>query len=145
MNASAVYHDPQTVEIFAPFDRYFIEQLKYAIPVGCRQWDAGSKSWLIGYGFAGIAVDLVRRFWPNAIIESPPSPLRPPTPAQIDPDRAALFLLPNAPFEVVKAAYRALAKTNHPDRVGGDGSNMRKINDAFARIEQRCIAEKRVA
>ncbi len=44
-----------------------------------------------------------------------------------------LFVLPSAPREVVEAAYRALAKTYHPDR-GGNGARMRRLNVARAAI-----------
>lgn len=43
---------------------------------------------------------------------------------------ATLFLLPNAPIEVVKAAHRALAQLHHPD-VGGDSERMAEINAAY--------------
>lgn len=44
-----------------------------------------------------------------------------------------LYLLDDAPMEVVKAAYRALSLKNHPD-VGGDGNAMVVINAAYALI-----------
>lgn len=43
---------------------------------------------------------------------------------------SALFLLPTAPFCVVKASYKALAMEYHPDR-GGDAVKFRKLVDAF--------------
>ncbi len=44
-----------------------------------------------------------------------------------------LYIRENAPIEVVKGAYRALALMNHPDH-GGDTAKMQKINAAFDRI-----------
>jgi len=41
-----------------------------------------------------------------------------------------LHLLPSAPFEVVKAAYKALALLHHPDR-GGDEEVFKEINAAY--------------
>jgi hypothetical protein len=46
-----------------------------------------------------------------------------------------LFLVENAPVEVVKAAYRALAMKYHPDR-GGDIKKMQELNAALSRIIQ---------
>jgi hypothetical protein len=44
-----------------------------------------------------------------------------------------LFLMPEAPRAVMEAAYRALAKTYHPDR-SGDARQMMAINRARATI-----------
>jgi curved DNA-binding protein CbpA len=44
-----------------------------------------------------------------------------------------LHLLPSAPPEVVKAAYKALAVLNHPDK-GGETEVMQRINDAYRRL-----------
>jgi hypothetical protein len=44
---------------------------------------------------------------------------------------AALYLTPDAPFVVIRAAYRALALASHPDR-GGDTAKMISINAAYA-------------
>ncbi len=57
---------------------------------------------------------------------TPPKRARP---KSVDP-YTALWLLPGAPPEVIKAAYRALALMNHPDH-GGDTAAMQRINAAF--------------
>lgn len=46
---------------------------------------------------------------------------------------ATLYVLPNAPKEVIRAAYRALAAIHHPD-VGGDSERMIEINHAYAAL-----------
>jgi hypothetical protein len=46
----------------------------------------------------------------------------------------ALWLLPGAPPEVVKAAYKALATLHHPDKPGGDDERMRAINSAYQQL-----------
>jgi len=43
---------------------------------------------------------------------------------------ARLHLLPDAPPELIKVAYRELAKLNHPDK-GGDTARMQELNEAF--------------
>ena len=45
----------------------------------------------------------------------------------------ALYLMPGAPPEVVKAAYRALAQLYHPDK-GGDTARMQEINAAMEEL-----------
>jgi len=46
---------------------------------------------------------------------------------------ARLYLLPSAPPQLVKAAYRELAKLNHPDK-GGDEEAMKLLNEAYAKL-----------
>ncbi len=60
--------------------------------------------------------------------EGPPPPRQTPG----DPYQT-LHLLPSAPPEVVKAAYKALAMKLHPDH-GGDTEAMQRINDAYRRL-----------
>lgn len=45
----------------------------------------------------------------------------------------ALYLMPGAPLEVVKAAYRALAQLYHPDK-GGETVRMQEINAAMSEL-----------
>jgi len=52
-----------------------------------------------------------------------------PRPKNIDP-YVTLHLLPSAPPELVKVAYRCLAQIHHPDH-GGDTAAMQRINAAF--------------
>jgi hypothetical protein len=50
-----------------------------------------------------------------------------------------LHLQPEAPFEVVQAAYRALSKLHHPD-AGGDAERMQQINAAYWILKERATA-----
>lgn len=47
-----------------------------------------------------------------------------------------LFLTPDAPPEVIKAAYRALTKIHHPD-AGGDAEEFRKIDEAYRSLQPK--------
>lgn len=51
-------------------------------------------------------------------------------------DWGALYLVPGAPVEVIRASYAALSKKYHPDRVGGDptGKKQQELNDAYHRV-----------
>lgn len=49
---------------------------------------------------------------------------------------STLHLLPNAPPQVVKAAYKALATIHHPDK-GGDAFLMIKINEAYSDLSKK--------
>lgn len=46
-----------------------------------------------------------------------------------------LHVLPTAPPEVIDAAYRALAKLYHPDRVGGSNEKMKELNMAYDKVK----------
>jgi hypothetical protein len=48
---------------------------------------------------------------------------------------AKLYVTPEAPPEVIRAAYKALAMLYHPDR-GGDGVKMREVNEAFESLQK---------
>ncbi len=62
-------------------------------------------------------------------------PSRPPPPQSIASPFQTLYLLPNAPPEVVKAAYKALSRIHHPD-LRGSNEKMIQINRAFEIITQ---------
>lgn len=53
---------------------------------------------------------------------------------QLQDDFAVLHLLPNAPWPVCQAVYKALVKMHHPDS-GGSNEKMAEINGAFDRIK----------
>ena len=55
----------------------------------------------------------------------------------LDPDFVVLHLLPSAPEEVAKAAYRALSLSMHPDRPGGDAEAMKRLNAAYDAIRAK--------
>jgi len=46
-----------------------------------------------------------------------------------------LGVRPDAPMEVVRASYKALAGTAHPDK-GGSEEGMKELNDALERVEE---------
>ncbi len=58
--------------------------------------------------------------------------------ARIWKEEATLFVFPGAPWPVVQAAYRALAKLWHPDHNNGAGhERMVEVNRAYAVLEKR--------
>jgi hypothetical protein len=63
---------------------------------------------------------------------TPPPPPRPPRSKALDP-HATLWLLPGAPPELVRAAFKCLAQIHHPDK-GGDEEVMKRLNEAYGRL-----------
>jgi hypothetical protein len=58
----------------------------------------------------------------------------PPSKPKTSDPYTALWLLPGAPLEVVRAAYKALATLHHPDKPGGDDERMKAINRAYQQL-----------
>ena len=56
----------------------------------------------------------------------------PPKPKAVDP-YVTLHLLPSAPPELIRAAFKCLAQIHHPDK-GGETEVMQRINDAYKQL-----------
>ncbi len=119
-----------------------IQGLKDFIASPYRRWQPASKSWRIlpeGQLYVMDWITVCRdQFnaevtWGKA--KSQPRATRKP---EADPF-AALHLLPSAPVEVVKAAYKALAVIHHPDK-GGDAVQFTKIQKAWEAVETHLVA-----
>lgn len=84
-------------------------------------------------GLADTTADAYRQTYPAL-----PAPGQLNTPAQPSPadPYAVLWLRSGAPREVVEAAYRALAKTHHPD-AGGDRAAWLRIHQAIETLRQQ--------
>jgi hypothetical protein len=125
--------------------REAIEALKSHVSPSMRAWQPAAKSWHV----AGDGQDSMMAWfdycrnelgaevsWVKAKRQGKEGRTAPkPAP---DPF-AALYLLPSAPVEVVRAAYRALATIHHPDH-GGDAERMKIINAAYSEATQRLAA-----
>jgi len=120
-----------------------VQAIKDFIPAPGREYLPGERAWLISPGWVPSALDTLRWYFDEVqLIEyeadsyrrSEPTPIR-----KSDPDYAALFLLPGAPAELVRAAYRTLAKAHHPDR-GGTTAQMQAVNAAYEALKNRGVA-----
>jgi hypothetical protein len=121
--------------------RLSIDTLKSYVPASLRSYNPATREWFVDDDAAGrfrqwldyCRVNLYAEIeWLDGEGYDPEvewTPPKKPCPKAIDP-YVALHLLPSAPPEVVKAAYRALALKHHPDK-GGDTNAMQRINDAY--------------
>ncbi len=126
--------------------RACVAELK-TLPAYLRRYDPTTRHWYIAAEAYGHLEDFLAtaRVFHNADVRredkskrthhqsrerQPGTPRTPPG----DPYQT-LHLLPSAPLEVVKAAYRALAVLTHPDH-GGDVAEMQRINAAYERLSQ---------
>lgn len=129
-----------------------VETLKAKLPQKFRRWDAGNRQWLIAPEAWPQALRVFQRFGlfgggdaqgdmgaghsdtrADAGAPRGSEGLHRPGPAGDGADPfMVLYVHPQAPREVIQAAYRALAGVYHPDR-GGDGEMMTRLNLAYER------------
>lgn len=104
----------------------FIDDLKSNIPTRLRKCEASEKRWLFHVDCLDALESLLNFHRVTYTIDDGAN--------QIVMSRqqaaAELYLLPNAPAEVVSAVYKALCKVHHPD-AGGDTATMQRINAAM--------------
>ncbi len=113
---------------------YAISELKGIIPVAFRNYDPTKKTWIItDWDCYYEWLDELRSVYAVETEYEDEQPSRPPQPQSPVSPFQTLYLLPNAPPEVVKASYKALSKIHHPD-VQGDAEKMVEINRAFDAI-----------
>ncbi len=127
--------------------KLLLDTLKSFVNPCYRFYDPGTRKWVVGEP----ATESFRRWlsyarttfnaqvqWiggeayadPEAEWTAPPH--EPRRPKAVDP-YVTLHLLPSAPPELVKVAYRCLAQIYHPDR-GGDEERMKAINRAYEKL-----------
>ncbi len=122
-----------------------IDALKSAITPDMRSYNPATREWFVDEDATGRMrrwLDYCRanlyaevEWLDGETYEDPESEWKPPKksrPKAGDP-YVTLHLLPSAPPEVVKAAYKALAMKHHPDK-GGDTEAMQQINDAYKQL-----------
>ena len=151
------------IRVVTPYLAEFVADLKADVPYYAKDFDRESKHWLVDGEYEEMVREIADRYFETTVVVSEAEALRreraarasaapPPPPQQSLHDtnecarrvrvmwreEAELFLLPGAPFEVIQAAYRAVAKLFHPDLVGSGGhERMVAINKAYSVLERR--------
>jgi hypothetical protein len=138
--ASAFFFRDGRVALAFPYDRGAVTALKVGIPARERGYSRATRVWTVSAPWAERAVALLRFHFSDVDVirqgrgGEQPAPLR-----AADPSFAELHLLPSAPPELVEAAYRMLARLNHPD-VGGDAERMTALNLAYDELRRKGAA-----
>jgi len=129
--------------------KLLLDTLKSFVNPCYRFYDPGTRKWVVGEP----ATESFRRWLSyarttfNAQVQwiggeayadpeaewTPPPPPRPPRSKALDP-HATLWLLPGAPPELVRAAFKCLATIYHPDKPTGDEEKMKELNSAYRRL-----------
>lgn len=112
-----------------------IESLKSNINYRKRKWDPTGKRWLFHDDTIDDVVFVLDSYGIAYTIDDDQSQVRCRLPMNRAQAAAELYLLPNAPAEVVTAVYRTLCKVHHPD-TGGDTAVMQRINAAMEVLRQ---------
>lgn len=137
------------------FNPQFVNFLKFGIKPGSyRSYDARTKVWRFHNSWLPHVIPVARaQFlevdwsalpteWQLRIAGAQTKTRRPPRssrPVRKSVDKspyAVLFVVDNAPIEVVQASYKALAMKYHPDRAG-DRDAMAKLNAAYDQIKKK--------
>ncbi len=138
------------IEFSFPYNRTLVDALKNHIHPQDREWDSQRKVWIIDTSSAAaMAMQLVRSHYRDLEIvdnrytyQSPPPPPRFNTEPQVDSNFAMLYILESAPRCVADAAYKALSKECHPDRVpererAQAHEKMIALTNAYERVRDR--------
>jgi hypothetical protein len=104
------------------FDAELLSALKEAVPGRWRRWDRERKVWLFSHRGWPLAERVFQEYGLLEGVHAPRDAWR------------TLCLQPDAPPELVTAAYRTLAKLRHPDR-GGTDAAMRDLNLAYEELK----------
>ncbi len=145
MSATVTYlpSEPTIAVRFPRYDAWALEELKNQVPASARSYDPQHRVWYIGIGWMQIVTAVLEMaFGPKTIENEASAYRRRATPEPIrrtDPHYSELHLLPSAPWPVVEATYKALARLHHPD-IGGDSEMMKRVNLAFESLQKRGAA-----
>lgn len=149
-----VEYDPETewASMACSFNRRFNMFLKTGItPLSFRRFNPDTKRWEVHASKIVTAVVAAKRYFDHVDYSSLPEEIqlriaalnstasrnfdpvtmgRPPaTPHEV------LFVLPSAPWEVVRAAYKALVQIHHPDH-GGEAERFVEIHNAYEELRK---------
>lgn len=107
------------------WDRYSFEKSTRDSNQRAQDQSRQRAGWAGGQGYGGTTSGSGGQRFYHGFAQSPPPSSH----------HAKLYVTPDAPPEVIKAAYKALAMKYHPDR-GGDGRAMVEVNAAFEALQK---------
>ena len=110
-----------------------VQDFRDLVPAGLREWNADDRCWIVD-----LSQSRKLRDWALEWFDSVGWPLELSTTST---PWSTLWLLPGAPREVIRAAFRALARLHHPD-IGGDTAAMQRITAAYDELMREEEAQK---
>lgn len=135
MLAQATTQRDGTVRLRFPFNRDLVTEIKATLMSHQRTYDPATKEWTVSPGGADVAIGILRRYYGADLVVEHAVP-SPPITRDSDWSYASLHLLPSAPPQLVRAAYKTLATLVHPDKTGDGGERMRALNATYDSLRQ---------
>jgi hypothetical protein len=118
---------PWAYAIEFDFNQAMVDGIKERVPSRARKWSPEDRKWYFKDDVIDIVAFLAVAHCGRYVhVES----LEEDAPVEA---YAALHLLPSAPGDLVKAAYRIMSKLHHPD-TGGTTREMQRVNEAYRRL-----------
>lgn len=133
------------------YNRRFLDWLKLGVkPDSYRIYDPVNRTWKVHLKRLPLVINFARRHFTQVNYQVLPDWVQ----MQVASEKAqearqtlwepvrgsdpftTLYLLPTAPWEVVRAVYKALAVIHHPDH-GGNTETFQRINCAYLELEKR--------
>ena len=149
MKKLVVEYDPcsEFATLVHPYNKRFVTYISQGIkPMSYRRFDATTKKWSVHLSKIPQVISAGKRLFDYIDYKSLPDDLQikvvqflEGSQSEIHPfcikrrPHAVLHVLPTAPVEVIKAAYKALATKHHPDH-GGDPEVFMEIQDAYEKL-----------
>lgn len=126
-------HAPWRWALAFDYSPEMVAAIKANIPSRQRTWKPDLKQWWFKPGQLPSIEALARLHCGAVAYVRRDGDLEPAVPAETAAAYRALYLVPGAPPELIKAAYRILAKRVHPD-AGGTTEQMQRVNAAYAEL-----------
>jgi hypothetical protein len=146
--------------VITPYVPEFVADLKEEIPYHAKSWDRDSRNWLVDGDYEEALLMVASNYFETTVVVTEAETLRreraakaSSQPSAAPPhdtnecarkvrsvwrEEAALYLLPGAPYAVIQAAHRALAKLLHPDVTHRDtNAEMAAVNRAYDTLTKR--------
>lgn len=116
------------LQLEVPYHKEFNEMLKSSIVYKKRIYDANDKCWYIVRDQLDKLCHILDKYYSETILLDFPM-------AETSTGAySKLFLLDGAPLDLVRTAYRTLAKIYHTDKPTGDKAKMQDINAAYKEL-----------
>jgi hypothetical protein len=147
-NTLTILYDPDSdfCQLSFRYNRRFQALLSAIKPSGYRSYNKVSKKWSVHYSKLPMVVSWGRRHFAHVDYSALPDHLQIKI-AQMKEQQQfsgalrealrtpydALYLVPGAPLEVVKAVYKVMAIKTHPDH-GGSAEAFRAVQEAYEAI-----------
>jgi hypothetical protein len=132
-----------------PRSAKFVAFLQSITPTSVRRFNQNTKEWEIYFSKMPLVVSVAKKMFGQVDYRALPGWVQLNVAAGATSDTvpfledsvdlaeaySVLYVTPEAPWEVVKASYRALVSLHHPDH-GGSAEKMVELNSAFESIKQ---------